>query len=291
MKKTNKILFYTLFCFAITAPVTAFAKHVSSSSIATQLVHQYENTAANCGSEHMPAFLCSGILIRGTVASVKYASWAASPESLKSGGVSFAYLRKDARFSKMPLEYNNGYILYPAMSAPIDRYKIKVVCAFPVNGQSNKRNYQGCGEHSLFPAISRPCQQQNINDAKQWKRHFISFPYALQSHQCGFLVAKSIKNNAQIFREFIKSHNLIDSSLFYMNNELRVEAWPANKADTLPIQAFFYTTDGIQAAQYDQKVFYRTTGKIVPIVKIVLPTQPKEDVKFIYSNKDQLEKF
>lgn len=268
--------------------VTAMAADIpSGNTVASQLTQRYQSTVTHCGNNRLPAYFCSGVILRGTIASREYVSWSPSPESIKNGGVSFAYLRRDARFSRMPLGYKNGYILHAPAQAPRHTYKTKVLCAFPVNGQSNGRNLKGCGEHNKYPVYSRPCQQQRIFSASQWYRHFKNVYWSPQAHQCGFLIGQEISNSAQSFMEFIKARNVMGTESFHVNNELRVEVWPNEQANNLPIQAFFYTDGGLQAAQYDQFVFHRTTGRLIPIIKIVLPVQPRDNARFLYSPQDQ----
>lgn len=259
----------------------------SGSAVASQLTQRYQNNVSYCGSSRLPAYFCSGLILRGTVASKEYTSWSPSPNSIKNGGVSFAYLRRDARFSKMPLGYKNGYILHSPAQTPRHAYKLKVLCAFPVNAQSNGRDLRGCGEHNKFPGYSRPCQQQRITSANQWYRHYKNTYWSLQAHQCGFLIGQDISSSAQIFMEFIKARNITGYESFHVNNEFRVEVWTNEQANNLPIQAFFYTEGGLQAAQYDQLVFHRLTGKVIPIIRIVLPARPRDNARFLYSSQDQ----
>lgn len=45
---------------------------------------------------------------------------------------------------------------------------------------------------------------------------------------------------------------------------------------------------GLAGAQFDQKDFFDSTGgKVVPIIKIVLPTSATADAQFIYNAADQ----
>lgn len=288
MKIIKNIVRLTAVLSPIILPVTAMADaDAATSSITAQLTQRYQSTATHCGGSQLPAYLCSGIILRGTAPSENFTPWSPSPESVKSGGVSFAYLRRDAKFSKMPLGYKNGYILYAPMKAPRQSYKPSVLCLFPINAQSNGRAMKGCGEHLKYPSYSRPCQMQRIFSASQWYRHFRSAFWSPQAHQCGFLMKQSDSNSARTFSEFIKARNMTSSSAFHVNNEFRIAVWPTEQSDNLPIQAFFYIDGGLHAAQHDQSTLKQITGRFVPIVKIILPTQPRDNARFLYSSKDQ----
>ncbi|WP_434086437.1 hypothetical protein [Photorhabdus laumondii] len=86
------------------------------------------------GDTQSPAFLCSGVILRGTIHSNDYKFWQPSPSSIKSGGVSFSYLRKDAKFKRLAYGYKNGFIIFPEHIAPEDRVDFSVLCAFPIDG-------------------------------------------------------------------------------------------------------------------------------------------------------------
>lgn len=58
--------------------------------------------------------------------------WDPSPDSLDSGGMSFAWIRTDTNFKELPLNYNNDFIFYPVFDTPAGMNDdIAVVCAFP----------------------------------------------------------------------------------------------------------------------------------------------------------------
>jgi hypothetical protein len=74
-------------------------------------------------------------------------------------------------------------------------------------------------------------------------------------------------------------------------NELRIKTWGADAATAakLPIESFFYITgtDGLTGAQFDQKLYYQTTGQFVPIVAITMAAAVGQDFSFAYHSKDQ----
>jgi len=86
------------------APTTARVP-ARGAEVAAELTAQYNDKRADCGAVNRPAFLCSGILFRGTVPSDAYHSWNPSPISQTRGGVSFSYLRADAKFDRLAYGY------------------------------------------------------------------------------------------------------------------------------------------------------------------------------------------
>ncbi|KNH40456.1 halovibrin HvnA, partial [Pseudomonas lini] len=92
---------------------TANSTAISGAAVAANLTTQYNDTRPDCGKPSMPAFLCRGVTMRSTVASNDYSSWNPSPHSQTSGGVSFSYLSKDAKFTGLVFGQKNGFIFYP----------------------------------------------------------------------------------------------------------------------------------------------------------------------------------
>ena len=94
---------------------------------------------------------------------------------------------------------------------------------------------------------------------------------------------------ADSFYQSIRAHNL--GNLFaglYDYSELILATWPQNIPSELPIEAFYYLPGGLPGAQHDQKDFFaKTGGKVVPIIKLALPTSATGDATFTYVAVDQ----
>ncbi|WP_313106953.1 HvnC protein [Pseudescherichia vulneris] len=269
----------------------------SGAETAKYLNEDYASKVENCGGSSTPAFLCSGVLFRGTAAfSTSFHSWDPSPSSQTSGGVSFSYLRADAKFSKLAYSYNNGFIFYPYFYAPdnagIDT-NIDVLCSFPIDAASNSRSDKGCGAHSSYPNDSGPCQDQDIFTAEEWYAHYVK-GNRNHAYQCGFTVEDgSVYNIADGFYQTILSMATIASESINEQNELRLATWAQGKQDSLPIEAFFYikgNTSGLSSAQKNQQDFYNsTTDHIwVPVIQMTLPANASSDAAFVYQTSDQL---
>ncbi len=160
-----------------------------------------------------------------------------------------------------------------------DKIRPQVLCYFPIDGDTFDRKDKGCGAYVMGNPSSIPCQAQGITTAKQWVKQYYSI-HKNNKYQCGF----DVRGNAAAFIQGIKVRSLIDLPL---NNELILATWDQNIPDKLPISAFFYRVGGLKDAQHDQKDFYKVTGKIIPIIRIDLPSDKNQDIKFSYSQEDQ----
>ncbi len=253
--------------------------------IAAYLTEAYHNKLNMCrNNPSAPAFLCSGVMLRATQHSTQFHFWNPNPTST---GVSFSYLRADAKFSKLVFGYHNGFILYPYFFKPVGKIEPEILCFFPVDGATTPRADQGCGQS---PGIvsSRPCQSQGINTAAQYIAHY-NQQTNKYGHLCGFDVSDDLNQAATTaFNEAIKAQGMGGTFAFNTQNEFRLAKWGQNLGTTLPIEAVFYIGDaGKAGAQYDQQDFKNQTGIWIPAIRITLPQTPSADVRFEFIAGDQ----
>ncbi|MCC8380357.1 MULTISPECIES: N-acyl homoserine lactonase [Xenorhabdus] len=258
-------------------------QYKSDQDIAEKLTQRYNDSRKDCGGKDLPAFLCSGIILRGTKHSDQYRAWDPSPHSRQSGGVSFSYLRTDSKLFTLDADYQNGFIFSPYLKL-LGKTKPEVLCYFPTDADSFDRTGKGCGQFRDSPQ-SKPCQSQGITTAKQWIEHYHS-GLSDKTYQCGFDVRmKPGRNPADAFIQGVQARLQLS---FKTNNEFILATWPQHIPYELPIEAFFYLSKGLKGAQYDQKDFYKDTGKIIPIIKIELPSDYTKEATFTYSQEDQV---
>lgn len=187
---------------------------------AEDLTQRYNNDVSAC-RPHAPstAFECSGVILRGTQLSTQYHAWNPNPSAT---GVSFSYLRRDAKFTNFYV-YQNGFILYPHLQAPVDKVRVTVLCFFPRDGATSVRDDQGCGQSPSGPT-SQECQAQGINTAERWVQHYEQ--YGSYADMCGFNVRDALGENATIaFTEGLKAQRVVFNPLFDNYNELRMAKW------------------------------------------------------------------
>ncbi|WP_025109601.1 hypothetical protein [Pseudomonas sp. H1h] len=252
---------------------------------------RYNDVRLNCGSASMPAFLCSGLVMRATVPSNDYSTWNPSPHSQQSGGVSFSYLRKDAKFQGLAFGQISGFIFYPVLATPPGKRRIEILCAFPIDGWTQLRDKPGCGAHPYYPTQSLRCQTIGITTAEQWMQHWYAGG-AAPARQCSFDVRDNMNHlAADSFYQSIRARAMLGNAWFVQYNELILATWPQSIPKELPIEAFFYlySPGGVAAAQHDQRDFYQKSGgQIVPIIQMVLPATPTQDALFAFYPADQL---
>ncbi|TWC13676.1 MULTISPECIES: Ig-like domain-containing protein [unclassified Pseudomonas] len=257
---------------------------------AINLTARYHKKVFDCGS-NLPAYLCSGVVFRGTKPSTSYYFWNPSHFSVASGGVSFSYLREDSKFTKLVYGYNNGFIFRPYQDSGQTAVQPEVLCSFPVDAWTFDRDDKGCGQYYTYPDISRECQSQGITTATQWLAHFQSVESTQRPpHQCGFNVRASLGTAAaRAFHTSLEARTLgsSDPVLGPIQNELRLATWEQNAGRDLPIEALFYTSGGLPGAQQYQRDFYAETDRWLPIIILTLPTTTTGDARFGYRSADQ----
>lgn len=257
---------------------------------ATAMTRRYNDTSSYCPASG-PVFRCTGILFRATTNPAGTHAWDPSPESIKSGGVSFSFLRKDATFRSLAPLYSHGFVFYPYDDAPAGRTLPRVLCAFPLDAGTTGRDMAGCGKQVSFsvpaPAKSAPCQSQNITTGTQWAAHFnaLGGNGDVKRHgQCGFDLGSGA---TAAFNATIDAMASISSWLNSLSNELRLATWNNGIGAKLPIEGFFYTSlSGLPIAQLDQKDYWNSTGIKLPVIKLTLPTG-SAPARFDYVQGDQ----
>lgn len=273
----------------------------AKANVADDLNANYNKIINNCGGTDKPSYECSGNIIRLTTRST-YHVWDPSPTSIKTGGVSFTYLRKDIKVNIFFQSRTSGILYYPSMLKPSSKKKAEVKCSFPTDGFTSNGRADGCGATPGFSG-SGPCQDQGIYTADSWYTHFMSviqnsnIPY---QHQCSFTMSSGTPNTAAIFDENLnairKVYRMDNDGLNHASyNELLVKTWPTDtsgkiaNAEQLPIQAFFYMVreknSGLEDARYYQQDYFKQTGILVPVVQV--NAQDPANISFSYQDADQ----
>ncbi|MGE8186877.1 halovibrin HvnA [Pseudomonas sp. NPDC086278] len=279
---------------ASNASATNVPTALTGAQVAAELQKRYRDTRDNCGSASTPAFLCTGLLIRGTEASTEFDAWNPSPTSIKNGGVSFTYLRSDYKVKRLAYTYDSGFIFYPILSTPAGKLNIEILCFFPVDGSSNARPNGGCGEHPRYPTVSRSCEEQNpiIDTAAKWVAKYrkdIADGRNPYEAMCSFNVRDGVNNAAAArFLEGMRAGRLISPDAFNTPNDTKLKTWAQNIPAQLPIEAFFYTkASGLAGAQFYQRRFRGLTGATLPIIYIPLPQTLEQSATFTFRAADQ----
>lgn len=275
----------------------------TAEQVAAELQTRYYDTRANCGSDSKPAFLCSGVFVRGTERSASFDPWNPSPTSIKNGGVSFTFIRSDYKVKRLAYNYSSGFVFAPVLkrdgssNIPVGRLHYKVLCFFPVDGNSNPRPDGGCGAHPSHPIASVSCELQKpaITTGEQWKAHFTKYPptdVARYDSSCGFNVRDS--QNALAgprFYEGMRGGRLASPAAFDKPNDTKIATWAQNIPAQLPIEAFIYVASsgatGLGEARDYQRRYRNATGVTIPILKVTMPATLEQSTTFTYQPGDQ----
>ncbi|SEM99787.1 hypothetical protein SAMN02800694_2425 [Luteibacter sp. UNCMF331Sha3.1] len=265
---------------------------VYGNKVAADLQARYDDSQVDCGGASRPVVLCSGILFRATVSSPDYHAWNPNPNNPK-GTVSFSWLRHDAQFESLYLSrYTHGFVLIPLFYA--DRagrldpyYKMEVVCVYPIDADTDRRDRNGCGSHALYPDTSRPCFEMGIDTAAKYVAYYQESP--LFAYSCSIPVAIGDAHSAANFTMFIETIRGMGGMAFNWWNELLVREWPQDIHTTIPLEAFFYQsgTGGIDGARLDQIDFRAASGKWLPIIRFNMPATIDDRATFQYVPADQ----
>lgn len=279
----------------ISSPIAYPAFADSGDEVAKQLNTYYSSTPTACDAGG-PAYLCSGLMLRGTKHSPDYKVWNPSPLSQNSGGVSFSYIRTDAKYDRLGLRNYNGYILKPYDSLTANEYKPKVLCAFPIDAWTDTRTQGGCADNPDTGEEEKICTLAGITSASDWLANFNSFktsPDHLYARKrvCGYDVRQTLGSAAASdFNTVLKSMALLGDKSFRRQNELRIATWEKDLHDTFPIMAFIYTKEsGRASAKLDQQDLDKASAgkRWAPVIQVKMPSKKDQEVQFIYNKDDQ----
>ncbi|WP_219097438.1 halovibrin HvnC [Pseudomonas sp. UMAB-40] len=271
----------------------------NGATVAAQLTTLYGRKFPNCNKvDSQPAFLCSGVTLRVTVKDPagQYKVWDPSPTSVKSGGVSFSYLRADANFGRLAWGYGNGYILYPFLEQPAGKDQLQYLCSYPMDAWGWHRSpTEVCGPSATYPAQSKRCQEAGVTTAAQAVAVWNLAGGNPNLRQCGFDVEDDRNMLAgPAFYQSLLAKSMLGITGFNEHNEIIIRTWPAGRANTLPIKAFFFISggdnQGLADAQYNQRDFYNSTNPkiVVPIIRLTPPASSTGTATFTYVASDQV---
>jgi len=272
------------------APQTPVIQEDLGQEVARHLTSRYADVRTNCGTDSQPAFLCSGVMIRGTSSNPTYHVWNNSPNSIAKGGVSFSYLRADSTFNKLAYGYTNGFVFNAYVYADTSLHP-EIFCFFPIDAGTSIRSDKGCGEVPGY-AGSGSCHLQNVITAAQFWTHYNAHSSNRHYYQCGFDVTDNRNSLAgPAFAAGVGAMKLMGAESFNEQNEVIVDAWKDNLGKTLPLEAFFYLygSDGKTVAQRNQQDLWTTDGVLIPIISIRLSRSAGEATTFRYLPEDQTE--
>lgn len=274
----------------VSADVAGVAAAVrSGQQVANGLTQRYHNTSESCANGSRPAYVCTGVILRGTLTSMTdaYDVWNPSPTAVNVGGVSFSYIRSDYKMSRLANFYNHGFILYPPATAPAKATRLTVLCFFPVDGASDNRSDNGCGPVRSDAQAGKPCAARGVTTGVQWVAHYKAEPALLK--RCSFDVRESLGSQAvRNFNEGLNGGRMASAATIQIPNDLKIQLWPQDIPGQLPIEAFFYVSSaGLQSARHNQRRYRQLTGITLPVIALSMPTTPYTISTFTFNAADQ----
>jgi len=261
---------------------------VDGQRVAAQLNERYSNTSNDCAGQ--AAYYCNGVLVRVMSATTSYKAWNPSDASIRSGGVSFTYLRKDTGVTQVAWDKAQG-IVFKAYTPtpPSGTVSVRLLCSFPTDGDTFSRVANGCGVDGHWPSVSRPCAEQGIDTVNEWQTHYraVYGPVAYSDrnrHQCGFGPDKSGFELSLAVRAHFEAAAERESI-----NEVVLQTWQKDIPRQLPLEAFFYTSNrnaasGLAGARYIQQDFFHATNTVLPIIRLDITNATQA---FSYVEEDQ----
>jgi hypothetical protein len=284
---------------AATATASTAAATSQDPPVAKYMWRRYHNKSEACPTyskatgdynamaSTYPAVSCTGVLMRFTSPSWEpQGGWIPEPKSVpggsvSGGGVSFVYIRTDAKFVEAPRSWPNGFTLYPRegkYGTPAGKQKAVVLCAYPRDGSTDYRADSGCAP---------PCAKA---DAIYWYQSWIT---SGNNGQCSFDLRNS-GTSAATFKQFMLAvtPTIMGSIAGQQWNELRLQTWGTDDESSkkLALESFFYmdgNATGLANAQFDQQKYYQLTLQFVPIVEITSPKSVGDDYNFAFHSADQ----
>lgn len=214
------------------------------------------------------AFVCSGVLIRGTgKISAPAKPWTPAPTSTQD--VSFSWLSSDSIVTN--LYYANGMIVMPAQFLDSGKSNLYVLCGYVANA----------GTNNMANKCMNNCQSMGITTVAQF-----TAKYGSSGAGCPFNVAKGTANAKQIWDNIATIRNNRNYRLW---NEIIVQraGWVSMKDSEVPVEAFYYlTTSTVNRtyAQDDQTNYKNVTGLWVPVIAVTLGAT---GATFVYNVSDQ----
>lgn len=234
-------------------------------SVVLRLQQRFDDTRPEC-ADGSAAINCNGVIIRAIRDSSNPAFWNPSPENVERKGVSFSYIRKDVGNER--LAGDAGLIMAP-LGEPSGQ-PLTVRCVFPLNAATDSR-IESCGTEQ-FPL---PCHLSGVVDIPSWQAHFAEYT---GTKACYFEpTARWFQFSIDVRQHF---PHPVHRTLW---NEVVIAPWPENIPDKLPLEALYYSGEGLERARQMQDSLMAATGKFIPIVRIDLTRTPV----FYYEPKDQ----
>ena len=229
--------------------------------VAVNLNARFKSTVEKCSND-TPAYYCSGVMLRSTETG-NYDPWDPSPSAVKLDGVSFSYIRSDAYVNSF--YHNHGFVFLPQEQAIAKGQAPDYLCIYAYDAGTivGARSDKGCGlkVRSLNAADLSSCSAKGVRTPAQWYAYTQEIPN--RDYQCSLSTKDAVQFATSLKVRASKPNNM--DSIW---NEVMVKTWPQGAGVNLPIEAFFYTDNGLSGAKTAQTKFKQKTNLVIPIVRV-----------------------
>jgi hypothetical protein len=260
------------------------AQALGGAEIAQLLNARYLNTATACVNS-LPAWHCSGVLVRGVEEDHVGEFWVHSPIAVTQGAESFSYLRADV--GTVAPQQVNGMVFKDQFTAISQGKTIDLLCAYPfIAGAGSARPDFGCGLPDRLLSEQQDyssCASLGVVDADGWVAYFQQQDNQ-PTLQCSLSTSDAVQFNASL-----QAHGRVHPDWIAEPNELMVKNWDSQSPALLPIEALYYDASqpgALRRAQREQRDYFNATGDWLFILRMDL-SQPQAGV-FGFNKQDQL---
>lgn len=217
--------------------------------VAARLNARFADTAMTC-RDGRAAYYCNGVILR-TVGPGDFHAWNPSPNSIRIGGVSFSYYRRDLGSAMMV--YPRGYVVRELSVPAVTPFE--PLCFYPVDGATGNAPDGG------ICTLRSTCQALGVTTLADWLARYQAEPRsgcALTTSATDLQFTHDIRQQAFPMDAF---------------TELVMRTWPQNIGKALPIEAVVYSLeslhggDGLTDARHTQRDYLEQTGRYLPLLK------------------------
>ncbi|WP_150574391.1 hypothetical protein [Pandoraea aquatica] len=243
--------------------------------VAERLTDRYKDLSSSCNGGKDPAFYCDGVLIR-MVAVRDMPVWNPRADYFDRDGVSFSYLRADAKVTSVASWTGGTGLIMKEFNAPSEQ-RLILKCSFPTDAGTASR------PDSCIPPAGygdpRFCDQLGVTSYATWYARYSNSN--IWGH-CPFRPdPASFQLSITIRRDYPS-----DVIMGYKHNEITMKPWPRDIPAKLPLEAFVAVGNVYADARTIQQGYFGATGRFLPIIRVNVTAAA--DQVFIYVPGDQI---
>lgn len=280
---------------------TLYSATMCVGDIAKELEDRY-NALGECteqagGKSHqVPFYMCHGLFVRHVreIGKTVDNAWSFRKHNIKSKSFSTVFMHNTVPVKLLAQFFTSGFVIFPPSKTPTHKYRVKALCAFPMDAKTDERetNHACTGSnddsYDEAPTKSGFCRPQGITDLAKWTAHTntinsIKNPHYVWECQCAFdMSVPDAYRDFQLAIAVNKHLHEVNKHGFSIYTEVLIEMWDESvPVAELPIEAFVYYDPGPSGKDKDtgkneallhQYMYYGVTGIIVPVVRIQTPT-------------------